>query len=149
MDRIDLKILKELADDGRLSNRKLAERVGISPTPCLARVRKLEESGVIEGYRAQLSETRLGYALRILVFVRLERQQEALLDRFEEAVAAFDEVTDCYIISGESDYLLRVVMRDLDEFDNFLTRKLSRLDGVASISSNFVLRHVLHRQCPL
>lgn len=148
LDRIDLKILRELALDARLSWRDLAERVGLSLTPTLRRVRRLEEQRYILGYAAQLDERRLAGAMSVFVSVTLEKQSESAFEQFESAIAAEPAVMSCFLMTGEADYNLRVVVPDLDAYHRFLTHTLARIPGVAHINSSFALKTVLLRQAP-
>jgi Lrp/AsnC family leucine-responsive transcriptional regulator len=149
LDRIDLKILGELARDGRLPWRDLSERVGLSLTPTLRRVRRLESDGYISGYSAHLDERRLVGAVSVLVSVTLERQVKEALDRFEREIAVAPQVMSCFQMTGDADYLLRVVVHDLAEYQSFLTSTLTRIPGVAHIKSSFALKAVLNRTGPL
>ncbi|HEU0223249.1 MAG TPA: Lrp/AsnC family transcriptional regulator [Paracoccaceae bacterium] len=142
IDRIDRAILRELQRDGRLSIQALSERVGLSPTPCARRVRILEEKGFITGYCALLDETRLGYGISVFSSVKLDRQVDDALRTFEEAVKSCPEVVDCWLMTGDRDYLLRIATADLAEFEAFLTSKLTRIPVVASIESSIPLRRV-------
>ena len=148
LDRIDRKILSVLGDDGRISWRDLAERVGLSLTPTLRRVRRLEEEGFITGYAAQFDEVRLGGAFSVFVSVTLDRQAEENLDVFEAQIRQAPEVMSCFMMSGGSDYLLRVVARDLPSYQTFMTEFLTRIPGVARIQSSFALKAVAHRSAP-
>ena len=142
MDRIDTNIIRVLQQDGRLSNQDLAERVGLSPSPCLRRVRLLEERGIIKGYAALIDEAQLGFGVSVFVSVQLDRQVDRALETFERAVKSFDEVVDCWLMTGNRDYLLRVATRDLADFETFLTGRLTRVAGVANIESSIPLRRV-------
>lgn len=142
IDGIDAKILKALQRDGRLSQLELADEVGLSPTPCTRRVKKLEADGYIRGYTALIDEGRLGFGFSIFVSVRLDKQIDDRLVTFERAVACYQEVVDCWLMTGGFDYLLRVAVADLHEFERFLTRKLTKIEGVASIESSIPLRRV-------
>ncbi|MEC8307877.1 MAG: Lrp/AsnC family transcriptional regulator [Litorivicinaceae bacterium] len=142
IDGIDAKILKALQRDGRLSQLELADEVGLSPTPCTRRVKKLEADGYIRGYTALIDEERLGFGFSIFVSVRLDKQIDDRLVTFERAVACYQEVVDCWLMTGGFDYLLRVAVADLHEFERFLTRKLTKIEGVASIESSIPLRRV-------
>ncbi|MFL9994476.1 Lrp/AsnC family transcriptional regulator [Paraburkholderia sediminicola] len=148
LDRVDIKILRELAADGRLSWRELAERIGLSLTPTLRRVHQLEERGYIRGYVAQLDESRLAGSMNVFVSVTLERQSEAAIARFETEIALAPEVMSCFLMTGDADYNLRVVVRDLDAYHLFLTRTLTRIPGVEHIKSSFALKTVLMRSAP-
>ncbi|AWU95510.1 Lrp/AsnC family transcriptional regulator [Azospirillum ramasamyi] len=145
LDRIDRKILAALQEDGRLPNNELAERVGLSPSPCLRRVKALEEAGVIARYVALVDPASVELPVNIFVSVSLERQVEARLDGFEAAVMARPEVLECYLMTGDADYLLRVVVPDLASYERFLKEHLTRIPGVASIRSSFALKQVRYR----
>lgn len=149
IDKTDRKILQELARDGRIAWSELAEKVGLSLTPTLRRVRQLEESGYIRGYVAQLDEGRLAGKVSVFVAVTLEAQSEEVIARFEEQIALAPEVMSCFLMTGNADYTLRVVVPDLDSYHRFLTRTLTRIPGVAHINSSFALKTVLMRPAPL
>jgi DNA-binding Lrp family transcriptional regulator len=149
IDRIDRKILRRLAQDGRIAWSELAELVGLSLTPTLRRVRRLEEAGYIQGYVAKLDEARLAGRMSVLVAVTLTSQSEETLARFEEAIVAAPEVMSCFLMTGDADYSLRVVVPDLETYHQFLTRTLTRIPGVAHIKSGFALRTVLNRASAL
>ena len=142
IDGIDSKILKALQRNGRLSQLELAEEVGLSPTPCARRVKKLETEGYIRGYTALIDEEKLGFGFSIFVSVRLDKQIDDRLLSFEQAVSRYPEVVDCWLMTGGFDYLLRVAVSDLHDFERFLTRKLTKIEGVASIESSIPLRRV-------
>jgi Lrp/AsnC family leucine-responsive transcriptional regulator len=142
LDRFDRDILRALQGDGRLTIQELSERVGLSPSPVSRRVRRLEADGVIRGYAALIDETALGYGVSVFVSVRLDRQVDEALARFESAVQAFPEVVDCWLMTGARDYLLRIATADLAEFERFLTGRLTRIPGVAAIESSIPLRRV-------
>lgn len=142
LDGIDRAILRELQSEGRLPLQELAARVGLSPTPVARRVRRLEDEGVIRGYAAQLDEERLGFPISVFVSVQLDRQVDEALARFEAAVRSFPEVVDCWLMTGQRDYLLRVATADLAEFEAFLTGRLTRVPGVRSIESSIPLRRI-------
>jgi len=139
LDRTDRRILALLQEDGRMSNQELSERVGLSPTPCLRRLRKLEESGVIRGYAAIVDQKAYGLPLNVYVFVRLTQQAEAQITEFESAVAGWHEVVECCLMTGRQDYLLRVVVDGLEGYERFLKQKMTRLKCVQSVESNFAL----------
>jgi DNA-binding Lrp family transcriptional regulator len=149
IDRIDRKILRRLAQDGRIAWSELADLVGLSLTPTLRRVRRLEEAGYIQGYVAKLDEARLAGRMSVLVAVTLTSQSEETLARFEEAIVAAPEVMSCFLMTGDADYSLRVVVPDLETYHQFLTRTLTRIPGVAHIKSGFALRTVLNRASAL
>jgi len=142
LDAIDRKILAALQDNGRLSNVELAERVGLSPSPCLRRVRQLEDASIINRYVALLDQKAVGLPVSVFISIKLERQQEDDLDRFEAEVAKYPEVLECYLMTGTRDYLLRVATRDLGAYERFLKTKLTRVENVASIESSFALKQV-------
>jgi DNA-binding Lrp family transcriptional regulator len=149
IDKTDRKILQVLARDGRAAWSELAEQIGLSLTPTLRRVRQLEEAGYIQGYVAQLDEGRLAGRVCVFVAVTLVSQAEEVLARFEEQIAVAPEVMSCFLMTGDADYTLRVVVPDLDTYHRFLTRTLTRIPGVAHIKSSFALRTVLMRPSPL
>lgn len=142
LDAIDLKILRLLQSDGRMSVAALAERVGLSPSPCLRRVRLLESSGVISRYAALLDQKVAGLAVSVFVSIKMESQREDALARFAKSIERWPEVLECYLMTGPRDYLLRVVVPDLAAYERFLKQKLTRLNGLASIESSFALEQV-------
>ena len=144
LDRIDRRILSELQVDGRLTITELADRVGLSASPCLRRVKLLEERGVISGYVAVVNQGSVGMEINVFASIRLERQREEELERFNAAVAQWPEVMECYLMTGTRDYLMRIVVESLGAYERFIKDKLSRLDGVASIESSFALSRVKH-----
>ena len=145
IDPIDARILHELQDNARLSNVDLASRVGLSPSPCLARVRALEEAGIIDRYVTLLDPLKVGLSVSVFMQVSLEKQTEAMLDRFEDAIASFPEVMECYLMTGDSDYLLRVVVPDVQELQSFIVNRLTKVPGVANIRSSFALKQVKYK----
>ncbi len=142
LDDIDHKIIAALQADARLTMLQLADRVGLSASPCARRVRLLEQAGVIRGYVALIDQSRVGLPVSVFASIKLERQREEELDRFARAVAQWPEVLDCYLMTGQRDFLIRVVVRDLESYERFLKEKLTRLEGVASIESSFALGQV-------
>jgi Lrp/AsnC family transcriptional regulator, leucine-responsive regulatory protein len=144
LDAIDRRLLAALQDNGRLSATELAEKVGLTTSPCLRRIRNLEEAGVIQGYSTVIDQTKVGLPVSVFVSIKLERQREDTMLRFEEAIRRWPEVVECYLMTGTRDYLLRVVARDLTGYERFLKQTLTRLDGVASIESSFALAQVKH-----
>jgi DNA-binding Lrp family transcriptional regulator len=142
MDRIDRNILKTLAADARLPVAQIAERVGLSQSACTRRIQALEAGGLIQGYGARLGHRRLGFHVTALVDITLSTQVEEDLARFERAVAAIDGVVECALISGAHDYRLKIVARDLDDYERLHREHLGRLPGVTTISSSFVLRAI-------
>lgn len=147
-DRIDRRILSVLADEGRISWRDLSDRIGLSLTPTLRRVRRLEEEGYITGYAARFDEERLGGVFSVFVSVTLERQSEQALEAFESEIAKAPEVMSCFLMSGGYDYLLRVVVKDLASYQGFMTGFLTHLPGVTRIQSSFALKSVIQRAAP-
>ena len=145
MDRIDIAILERLQADARISNVDLAEAVGLSPSPCARRVAALEEQGVIRRYVSLIDPAAVGLPISVFVQVSLEHQVEAALQKFEEAVSAYPEVMECYLMTGDADYMLRVVVPDLETYQRFLLERLTRVAGVDSIKSSFALNEVVHR----
>lgn len=145
LDAIDRKILDLLQENARLPNVQLAELVGLSPSPCLRRVRELEERGVIRRYVTLLDPAPVGLPVSVFVNVTLERQVEQALERFEAAILERPEVMECYLMTGDADYLLRVVTADLAGYERFLIDHLTRVPGVASIKSSFSLKQVKYR----
>ena len=145
MDAKDLKILEALQKNARISNVDLSRAAGLSPSPCLARVRALEQAGLIERYVALLDPKKLGLTVSVLVQVTLEKQVEAALDRFEDAVRSRPEVMECYLMTGDADYLLRVVVKDVPAFERFILDFLSRVPGVGNIKSSFALKQVKYQ----
>ena len=140
LDAIDQRILRELRSDGRLSNAKLAERVGLSATPCWNRVRALEDAGVIEGYAALLNQKALGLPDTVIIEVTLDKHDERTLERFGEALADLPEVVEAFLVSGEYDYLIKVAVAGTEGYESFLRRKLYRLPGFQNSRSIFALR---------
>jgi len=140
LDETDIKILKVLQRDARITNQDLAERVGISPSPCLRRVRKLEQDGVIERYVTLVNAKAVGRAQQAFIEVRLEHQNRALTERFEAEVQKLPEVLECYLVAGEWDYMLRVVVTDLDELRNFHMNKLGKVPGISNVKSNICMK---------
>jgi DNA-binding Lrp family transcriptional regulator len=142
LDRFDRSILQVLQHDGRVSNSALAEKVNLSESACLRRVRALEEAGLIEGYVALLNQQKAGCPVNVFVNITLDRQDELDLRRFEEAIRKIPEVMECYLMTGDYDYLVRVVVSDTDDFERLHSKHLTRLPGVARVHSSFALRTV-------
>ncbi len=149
LDAIDLRILAELQRDGRLSHQELSERVGLSPTPCARRVRQLQDDGYVTGYTALLDEAKLGFGFSVFVSVKLDRQVDDRLVSFEQAVARCPEVVDCWLMTGSRDYLLRIAVSGLEEYERFLTGRLTKVPGVASLESSIPIRRVKGGQARL
>jgi len=142
LDRIDLLLLAELQRDGRVPNAELAERVHLSPSACLRRVQRLERDGVIAGYRAELEPERLGLGLQAFVRVQLRQHDSGSVEAFARSVNEWDEVVACNALTGDMDYLLQVMVRDLEHFSRFLLDRLLGQAGVEDVNSSFVLRRV-------
>ena len=142
LDAIDRKIIEAVSMDGRITNAALSELVGLSPTPCLRRVRRLEDEGAIDGYAARVSEEALGFPVSAFVSVKLSRQTDEELKQFEAAIRNCAEVMECYLMTGQRDYMMRVVARGLSDYERFLTETLTRIPCVASIESSLALRTV-------
>jgi DNA-binding Lrp family transcriptional regulator len=145
MDAIDLRILDRLQKDARISNVDLARAVNLSPSPCLARVRSLEAQGFITRHVSLLDAKKLGLTVSVLVQVTLEKQIEAVLDVFEKAVRERPEVMECYLMTGDADYLLRVLVQDVTAYERFILDFLSRVPGVGNIKSSFALKQVKYQ----
>lgn len=139
MDAIDRKILNLLQRDARLTVQDIAERVGLSQSPCHRRIKLMEERGVIERYVAIVNQRAVGLPVSVFISIKLERQKEADLERFARAISGWSEVLECYLMTGHRDYLLRVVVADLAAYEQFLKTKLTKVEGVASIESSFAL----------
>ncbi|PTD95780.1 AsnC family transcriptional regulator [Pseudothauera lacus] len=151
LDRYDRQILAVLQHDGRISNQDLAERIALSPSSCLRRVRTLEESGLITGYRALLDARKLGLALMALIHISMDRHTPDRFDHFEAEVGAIPEVLECLLITGQdADYQLKVVVADMDAYQELLLQRITRIPGVTGVHSSFVLRRVVdHTALPL
>jgi len=146
LDRYDQQILEILQTDGRLNNQDLADRIGLSPSPCLRRVRALEESGLIVGYRALLDAKKLGLSLMAIVHISMDRHTPERFANFEASVAVLPEVLECLLITGQdADYQIKVAVRDMDHYQALLLNKLTRIEGVTGVHSSFVLRRVVDR----
>jgi len=146
LDRYDRRILEELQEDGRISNQDLADRIGLSPSPCLRRVRSLEEAGIISGYRALLDADKLGLDLLAILSISMDRHTPERFAAFDAAVAALPEVLECLLITGrDADYQLKVIVRDMAAYQDLLLNKITRIEGVTGVHSSFVLRRVVER----
>lgn len=146
LDPTDTRILKHLQKDGRISNQDLADKVNLSPSACLRRVRRLEQDGIIDGYAALLNPTAVGRASNIFIEITLTSQSEAVLDAFETAIAKVPDVMECYLMAGEADYLVRVAVPSAEDYERVHKAYLSRLPGVARIRSIFAMRAVCKSQ---
>ncbi|WP_420012115.1 Lrp/AsnC family transcriptional regulator [Tateyamaria sp.] len=142
MDEYDIRILRILKQDGRISVQTLSDQVGLSSSPVARRLARLEQSGVVSAYSALIDEARLGFSVSVFVSVKLDQQVDDALTEFESAIHKMDEVVDCWLMTGNRDYLMRVVTRDMAEFEQFLVGKLTKLAPVAGIESSIPLRCV-------
>ena len=142
IDAIDNRILSILQTDGRISNQDLAERVGLSPSPCLRRVKALETRGIVQRYVALVDPSAVGQGLQAVVQVRLDRQTSDSVARFEKEILKYPQVLECYLMAGDWDYVLRVVARDLDEFREFCVNRLAKIAGVGNVKSNISMKQV-------
>lgn len=146
VDRYDRQILQVLQEDGRISNQDLADRIGLSPSPCLRRVRALEEAGIIAGYRALLDARKLGLTLTALIHISMDRHTPERFENFEAEIRTVPEIVECLLITGQdADYQLKVVVRDMDAYQELLLNRITRISGVTGVHSSFVLRRVVDR----
>ncbi len=141
IDRTDRHILHVLQKEGRISNLELAEKTSLSPSPCLRRVKRLEDEGIITSYVARLDPDRLGLKLMALIHISLDRHTPDRFENFEKLVSGFEEVLECFLITGQqADYLLKVIVPDMEHYQHFLLGKLTRIEGVSGVHSSFVMR---------
>ena len=145
LDAVDWRILGVLQEDARIANVDLAKRVHLSASPCLARVRKLEQAGLIRRHVTLLDPIPLGLTVSVFIQVRLEKQVERALDTFEQAIADRPEVMECYLMTGDSDYLIRVVVRDMADLEKFILEQLTPIPGIEKIRSSFALKQVRYK----
>lgn len=146
LDRIDRRILEHIQRNGRISNLELADAVGLSPTPCSRRVKRLEESGLIDRHVTLLNQSRLGLKLTAFISISMDRHTPDRFDAFEQQVANFPEVVECAVVTGtNADYLVKAVVPDMEYYEAFLLGKLTRIEGVTGVTSSFVLRPVVRR----
>ena len=145
LDNIDYNILRNIQADGRISNLNLADKIGLSPSPCLRRVRDLEKRKVIKRYVGLIDPKAVGFLINAFVNVRLRSQEKKFLNIFEQKVSMYNEVIECYLMTGSSDYLLRVVTRDLEEYERFVVDKLTKIEGIANIQTSFALKPLIQR----
>ena len=146
LDRYDWQILRILQDHGSISNQELADRIGLSPSPCLRRVRMLEESGFITGYRALLDAKKLGLSLMALIHISMDQHTPERFNTFETRIADIPEILECLLITGQSaDYQLKVVVKDMDAYQELLLNRITRIPGVTGVHSSFVLRRVVDK----
>lgn len=144
LDRYERKILQLLQSDGRITNQELAERVGLSPAPCLRRVRSLEERGIISGYRALLDARKLGFNLIALLQISMDRHTPERFENFDAKIRELPEVLECLLITGQdADYMLKVVVKDMESYQNLLLNKITRIEGVSGVHSSFVMRRIV------
>ena len=145
LDAIDRRILRLLQGDGRISNHDMANKIGLSPSPCLRRVRLLEQAGYVKRYVALVDPDKVGLPINIFALVSVDARGEGLLDRFEQTVSKRTEVMECFMITGEADYVLRIVMHDMEEYERFLKEFLTRIPGVAKVRSSIAFKPVVYR----
>lgn len=145
LDRQDFRILNELQHSGRMTNVDLAQRVNLSPSPCLSRVRELERTGVIDRYVALLDPSKVGLSLSVFIAITLERQVEKALEHFESAMQRYPQVMECYLMTGDSDYLIRVVVADIHALEQFIVNELSKLSGISNIRSSIALKQAKYK----
>ena len=145
IDNTDLRILSELQQNGKIANTELAMRVNLSPSPCLARVKRMESNGLIQNYVTVLDSRLLGLELNVFIFISLKTQSRTLLRDFEDRVCSHDEVMECYLMTGDADYLIRVVMPDIAALERFIVDDLSLMPGVEKIRSSFALKQVRYK----
>lgn len=146
LDRTDRRILQLMQTNGRITNLELADAVGLSPTPCSRRVKRLEDSGLIERHVTLLDQSRLGLKLTAIIGITMDRHTPDRFDAFESEVRHYPEVVECHVVTGQAaDYLLRVVVPDMEYYERFLLGKLTRIEGVTGVHSSFVLRRVISR----
>jgi len=145
LDKTDIRILHHLQNNGRMSNAELADAIGLSPSPCLRRVRMLEERGVLRRYVGIVDPRLVGLPISVFVNVSLRSQERASLEKFEQQILQYSEVMECYLMTGGFDYMLRVVVPDLDRYQRFLADKLTRIASVANIQSSMTLKQVVYK----
>lgn len=143
LDHIDHKILEHLQKNARITNADLAEKVGLSPTPCLRRLRRLENDGIIRGYHTEINREALGVNVTVIILVKLEREDEKTLREFEASIKSRDEVMECYLVTGKFDYFIRVIVPSLAAYETFLSETMLRLPNIATVESSFTLREVV------
>jgi len=145
LDHIDRKILKHLQENARITNADLAERVGLSPTPCLRRLRRLESDGIIQGYHAEVNREALGIAVTVIILVKLEKEDDGSLRNFEQELKKREEVMECFLVTGKFDYFIRALIPSLAAYEAFLSETVLRAPNVATVESSFTLRQVVKR----
>ena len=145
LDRYDRKILQLLQHNGRITNQELAERVGLSPAPCLRRVRSLEEQGIISGYHAVLDAKKMGLSLMALLQISMDRHTPERFENFDAKIKELPEVLECLLITGhDADYMLKVIVKDMESYQELLLNKITRIEGVSGVHSSFVMRQVVN-----
>lgn len=145
LDAADRRILGQLQKDSKMTNVELSGRVGLSPSPCLARVKQMEREGVIRGYVALVDPEALGMTINVFIQVTLEKQVERALQTFEQKMNSFPEVMECYLMSGDSDYLVRLIVPDIPALERFIVKELATIPGVSNIRSSFALKQVKYK----
>jgi Lrp/AsnC family leucine-responsive transcriptional regulator len=148
-DAFDLKILRELALDARISLVSISERVGLSPTACARRIQQLEKVGIINGYSASIDAAQLGFEMCVIVHITLDRQSEEALTAFERAISGCPNVVSCFLLSGNNDYLVQIQARDLADYERIHKDQLSRMPGISKLQSSFAMRNVVNRNISL
>jgi len=143
LDSRDRKILKFLQQDAKLTNAELADKVGLSPTPCLRRVKRLEEVGYIRGYKVEVDRHKLGYPVMAFVQISLTKQVEGVLDAFEKRIHEHSSVINCYLTTGDSDYLLHVVAKDLEDYARIVRYEISAIQGVENVKTTFAIETIV------
>ena len=142
LDHIDYKILNHLQENARITNADLADKVGLSPTPCLRRLRRLEADGVIKGYHTEVDREALGVNVTVIILVKLEREDDKALKEFEKEIKQRPEVMECYLVTGKFDYFLRAIVPTLSAYESFLSETILRMPNIATVESSFTLREV-------
>ncbi len=145
LDHIDHKILKHLQENARITNAELADKVGLSPTPCLRRLRRLENDGIIKGYHTEVNREALGVNVTVIILVKLEREDDKTLREFENAIKDREEVMECYLVTGKFDYFIRVLIPTLSAYEAFLSETILRMPNIATVESSFTLREVTRK----
>ena len=146
IDRYDRQILDILQENGRISNQDLADRIGLSPSPCLRRVRTLEDAGIVTGYRALINAKALGYSLMALIYISMDKHTPDRFENFERQILQIPEVLECLLVTGQdADYQIKVIVKDMDAFQELLLNRITRIQGVTGVHSSFVLRKVVDK----
>lgn len=146
LDKTDYKIIAQLQENGRLSNQELSDRVALSPSPCLRRVRQLEKAGIIKGYTAVVDHEACNLPITAFVTIRLDKQTDATIQIFEDGIAELDEVMACYLMSGTSDYMLHVLSRSLRDYEKFIRDRLTRIPGIGTLETHFAFGQVKQKR---